>query len=127
MCPVLGTVHLFIGTGRSPNKITFVSLITNHNQNTNYQGLNGLLLFKSVLPFVSRRCHAEAPWIIASACTFVLWQFAFHTAEGVFAWRTFGEEEGPQQCSTCQALDKLPESENHYRSRGFESDIGKVS
>jgi hypothetical protein len=35
-----GTVHLFIGTGRSPDKITFVSLITNHNQNTNYQGLN---------------------------------------------------------------------------------------
>jgi hypothetical protein len=49
-----GTVHLFIGTGRSPDKITVVSLITNHNQNTNYQGLNGLLLLKSVLPFVSR-------------------------------------------------------------------------
>jgi hypothetical protein len=29
-------------------------LITNHNQNTSYHGLNGLLLFKSVLPFVSR-------------------------------------------------------------------------
>jgi hypothetical protein len=92
-----GTVHLFIGMGRSPDKITFVSLITNHNQNTNYQGLNGLLLFKSVLPFVSRRCHAEAPRSIALACTFVLCQFAYHTAEGVFAWRTFGEEEGPQQ------------------------------
>jgi hypothetical protein len=50
-----GTVHLFIGTGRSPDKITFVSLITNHNQNTSYHGLNGLLLFKSVLPFVSKR------------------------------------------------------------------------
>jgi hypothetical protein len=92
-----GTVHLFIGTGRSPDKITFVSLITNHNQNTNHQGLNGLLLFKSVLPFVSRHCHPEAPWIVASACTFVLCKFAYHTAEGVFAWRTFGAEEGPQQ------------------------------
>jgi hypothetical protein len=51
----VGTVHLFIGTGRSPYKITFVSLVTNHNQNTGYHGLNGLLLFKSVLPFVSRR------------------------------------------------------------------------
>jgi hypothetical protein len=49
-----GTVHLFIGTGRSPDKITFVSLITNHNHDTSYHGLNGLLLFKSVLPFVSR-------------------------------------------------------------------------
>jgi hypothetical protein len=92
-----GTVHLFIGTGRSPDKITFVSLITNHNQNTTYHGLNGLLLFKSVLPFVSRCCHAEAPWIVASACTLVLCQFAYHTTEGVFAWRTFGEEEDPQQ------------------------------
>jgi hypothetical protein len=91
-----GTVHLFIGTGHSPDKITFVSLITNHNQNTNYQGLNGLLLFKSVLPFVSRRCHAEAPRSIASAYTFVLCQFTYHTTEGVFAWRTF-DEEVPQQ------------------------------
>jgi hypothetical protein len=47
------TVHLFIGTGRSPNKITFLSLITNYNHDTNYQGLSGLFLFKSVLPFVS--------------------------------------------------------------------------
>jgi hypothetical protein len=38
--------------GRSPNKITFVSLITNHNHNTNYQGLCGLFLFKSVSSFV---------------------------------------------------------------------------
>ena len=91
-----GTVHLFIGTGCSPDKITFVSLITNHNQNTNHQGLNGLLLFKSVLPFISRCCHAEAPWIVALACTFVLYHFTYHTTEGVFAWRTFGEEEGPQ-------------------------------
>jgi hypothetical protein len=26
-----GTVHLFIGTGRNPDEITFVSLVTNHN------------------------------------------------------------------------------------------------
>jgi hypothetical protein len=48
-----GTVHLFIGTRYSPDKITFVSLTTNHNHDTNYQGLSGLFLFKSVLPFVS--------------------------------------------------------------------------
>jgi hypothetical protein len=47
-------VHLFIGTGRSPVKITFISLIINHKHNTNYQGLNGLFLFKSVLSFFSR-------------------------------------------------------------------------
>jgi hypothetical protein len=47
-----GTVHLFIGTGHNPDKITFVSLITNHNHNTNYQRLCGLFLFKSVPSFV---------------------------------------------------------------------------
>ena len=31
-----GTVHLFIGTGRNPNKITFMSLITNYNHNVDY-------------------------------------------------------------------------------------------
>jgi hypothetical protein len=48
-----GPVHLFIGTGHSPDKITFMSLITNHNYDTNYQGLCGLFLFKSVASFVS--------------------------------------------------------------------------
>ena len=43
-----GTIHLFIGTGRSPDKITIVSLITNYNHNTNYQGLSSLFPFKSV-------------------------------------------------------------------------------
>jgi hypothetical protein len=47
-----GTVHLFIGTGRSPDKITFVSLINNYNHNTNYQGLCSLFLFKSVSSFI---------------------------------------------------------------------------
>jgi hypothetical protein len=49
------TVHLFIGTGRSPVKITFMSLITNYKHDTNYHGLNSLFLFKLVLPFISRR------------------------------------------------------------------------
>jgi hypothetical protein len=49
------TVHLFIGAGRSPIEITFVSLMTNYKCDTNYLGLNGLFLFKSVPPFVSRR------------------------------------------------------------------------
>ena len=50
-----GTVHLFIGTGRSPVKITFMSLITSYNHDTSYHGLIGLFLFKLVQPFVSRR------------------------------------------------------------------------
>jgi hypothetical protein len=47
-----GTVHLFIGTGRSPDKITSVSLITNYDHNIYYQGLYSLFLFKSVSSFV---------------------------------------------------------------------------
>jgi hypothetical protein len=30
------TVHLFIGTGRSPVEITFMFLITNYKHDTNY-------------------------------------------------------------------------------------------
>jgi hypothetical protein len=48
----MGTIHLFIGTGRSPDKITSMSLITNYNHNTDYQGLYSLFLFKSVSSFV---------------------------------------------------------------------------
>jgi hypothetical protein len=47
-----GTVHLFIGTGRSLDKITSMSLITNYNHNADYQGLYSLFLFKPVLSFV---------------------------------------------------------------------------
>jgi hypothetical protein len=54
-----GTVHLFIGTGRSPIKVTFMSLMTSYNHDTNYHGLIGLFLFKSVQPFVSR--HVTMP------------------------------------------------------------------
>jgi hypothetical protein len=50
-----GTVHLFISTGSNPVKIIFMSVITNYKHDISYHGLNGLFLFKSVLPFVSRR------------------------------------------------------------------------
>jgi hypothetical protein len=54
-----GTVHLFIGTGRSPVKITFMSFTTSYNHDTNYHGTIDLFLFKSVQPFVSR--HVAMP------------------------------------------------------------------
>jgi hypothetical protein len=50
-----GTVHLFIGTGRSLCEITFMSFITSYNHDTNYHGTIDLFIFKSVQPFVSRR------------------------------------------------------------------------
>jgi hypothetical protein len=49
-----GTVHLFIGTGHNPVRITFMSLMTSYNHDTNHHGLIGHFLFKSVQPFVSR-------------------------------------------------------------------------
>jgi hypothetical protein len=54
-----GTAHLFIGTGRSSVKITFMSLMTSYNHDTHYHGLIGLFLFRSVQPFVSR--HVTMP------------------------------------------------------------------
>jgi hypothetical protein len=50
-----GTVHLFIDTRRNSVKITFMSSTTSYNHDTNYHGLIGLFIFKSVQPFVSGR------------------------------------------------------------------------
>ena len=49
-----GTVHLFIGTGRSLCEITFIPFTTDYNHNTNYHGPICLFIFKSVHPFISR-------------------------------------------------------------------------
>jgi hypothetical protein len=47
-----GTVHLFIGTGHNPDKITSMHLITNYFYNTDHQGLHNIFPFKSVSSFV---------------------------------------------------------------------------
>jgi hypothetical protein len=63
----IGTVHLFIGTGRSPDKITFMPLITSYNHSY------GLFLFKSVPSFVfvgfmlRRRRSYKKKWSSAEA------------------------------------------------------------
>jgi hypothetical protein len=64
-----GTIHLFIGTGRSPDKITSVSLITSYDHNTDYQGLCSLFLFKSVSSFV----FSITPNRSSSNCSFGLY------------------------------------------------------
>jgi hypothetical protein len=43
-----GTVHLFIGTGHSPYKITFIPFTFDNNSIVVYQGLNSLFISKSV-------------------------------------------------------------------------------
>jgi hypothetical protein len=45
-----GTVHLFIGTGRSLYKIAFMPFMFTIDLRIIYQGLNSLFIFKSV-PF----------------------------------------------------------------------------
>jgi hypothetical protein len=45
------TVHLFIGAGHSPNKITFMSLTFTVNHKASYQGLSSLFSFRSVPSF----------------------------------------------------------------------------
>jgi hypothetical protein len=42
------TVHLFIGTGHSPYKITFMPFTFGNNSIVIHRGLNGLFIFKSV-------------------------------------------------------------------------------
>jgi hypothetical protein len=64
-----GTVHLFIGTGRSPNKDTFMTLTCTHNRNINLQGLTSLFLFGSAscLTFVATLSRSYHPSVVASA------------------------------------------------------------
>jgi hypothetical protein len=57
------TVHLFIGTGRSPCKITLMPFTFINNSVVILWGLIWLFIFKSVSPFC---CHAEALLHIAS-------------------------------------------------------------
>jgi hypothetical protein len=42
------TIHLFIGTGCSPCKITFMPIAFANNSMVVHRGLNSLFLFKSV-------------------------------------------------------------------------------
>jgi hypothetical protein len=47
-----GTVHLFIGTGRSLCIITFMPFTMNYNNDTEYHGSLSHFIFKSVHPIV---------------------------------------------------------------------------
>jgi hypothetical protein len=48
----VATVHLFIGTGRSPDKITSMPLTFTLNYNVSYQGRSSLFLLRSVPSFI---------------------------------------------------------------------------
>jgi hypothetical protein len=64
------TVHLFIGTGRSPCKITSRPFAFDNNSIVIYQGLDSLFLFKSV-SFLLPTCRSSLAHSFGSAQTFV--------------------------------------------------------
>jgi hypothetical protein len=75
------TVYLFIGTGRSQDKITSMSLTFTLNRKANYQGLNSLFSFRSVssstfVIILSRSSFNHS----FSVCPFCLWVVSsYHT------------------------------------------------
>jgi hypothetical protein len=80
-----GTVHLFIGTGRSPDKITSMYLITNYNHNTDYQGLHSLFLFKSISSFISSMSPCQSSFNRSFGLYIFMSHLLMHCpAEGVF-------------------------------------------
>jgi hypothetical protein len=105
-----GTVHLFIGTGRSLCKITFMPFMFTIDIGTIYRGLNNLFLFKSV-PFLllsrsslARSFGAGSTFVLTML--FILWTassrvrrflYIYYTWETMLIMflRTFGRRRPP--------------------------------
>jgi hypothetical protein len=64
------TVHLFIGTGRSPCKITFRPFAFDNNSIVICRGLDSLFLFKLVFFFLSS-CRSSFAYSFGSVPSFV--------------------------------------------------------
>jgi hypothetical protein len=71
------TVHLFIGTGRSPCKVTSRTFAFDNNSIVIYRGLDSLFLFKSVSFFLPT-CRSSLAHSFGSVPSFVLLVF-LHT------------------------------------------------
>jgi hypothetical protein len=57
-----GTVHLFIGTGRSPSEITYIYLTLVDFYNTKHQGLSSPCSFSAIIMLgLHHYIRAEAP------------------------------------------------------------------
>jgi hypothetical protein len=66
----VSTVHLFIGTSRSPCKITSMPFVFANNSIVIHQGLDSLFLFKSVSFFLSS-CRSSLAHSFGSVPSFV--------------------------------------------------------
>jgi hypothetical protein len=82
-------VHLFIGTGRSPYKITSKPFAFDNNSKVIYRGLNSLFLFSAIipkLPCAQLRLYS----ILRSLC--------------VFSYSNFDLSEGSMSEGTCSCI-----------------------
>jgi hypothetical protein len=70
------TVHLFIGTGRSPCKITLRPFAFDNNSIVIYRGLDSIFLFKSVSFFLPT-CRSSLAHSFGSVPSFVLLVFLY--------------------------------------------------
>jgi hypothetical protein len=111
-----GTVHLFIGTGYNPYKITYIPFTFGDNSIAIYRGLNGLFIFKSV-PFSANMPKLSCFTPSALCQPLYLLSFSLSDtspkipAHTLYSKNTVkscfwgpSEAEGPQQCN---ANDKI--------------------
>jgi hypothetical protein len=68
-----GTVHLFIGMGRSPSKNTFMTLTYSCNRDIKHQGLASIFLYSpaSCLTFIVALSRSHHPSAAASTFTVI--------------------------------------------------------
>jgi hypothetical protein len=74
------TVHLFIGTGHNPDKITFMPLTFTLNYNGSYQGLLSFPLLVGFVLHPLLSYQAEAPLAIVLASIHVTFGLYLHIA-----------------------------------------------
>jgi hypothetical protein len=88
-----GTVHIFIGTGRSLCKITFMPFMFTIDIRTIYRGLKSLFLFKSV-PFLllsrSSLAHSFGTGsTFVPTMLFILWTTSFRFQRFLYIYYTW--------------------------------------
>jgi hypothetical protein len=94
-----GIVHLFIGTGCSPDEITSMSLINNYDHNTDYQELYSLFLFKSILSFVFNMIPSRSSFNRSFGFARIIFDLYLHVATAFVL-----------SCRRCFCLEDLRQS-----------------
>jgi hypothetical protein len=114
-----GTVHLFIGMGHSPDKITFMALITNHDYDTNYQGLCSLFLFKSVPPFVSSVPSCQNSFSCSFGIHLHVTATCLLSCQRCFCLEDLRRRRSPPTVALCSAISFFVTSSIREKLEGF--------